>query len=72
MHSGNVKEEAGDFFGRTVVIAARVSGAAMGGEILVSQAVQEGLGGAFPLSAARSLTLKGLMGHHTAFPVSWK
>jgi len=72
MHSGNAKEEGGDFFGRTVVIAARVSGAAMGGEILVSQAVQEGLGGAFPLGAARSLTLKGLVGHHTVFPVSWK
>ena len=72
MHSGNAKAEAGDFFGRTVVIAARVASSAEGGEILVSQAVQEGLGGAFPLDGARSLTLKGLAGHHTVFPVVWK
>jgi class 3 adenylate cyclase len=71
MHSGNAKAEAGDFFGRTVVVAARVAAAATGGEILVSQAVQEGLDGAFPLGGARSLTLKGLVGHHSVFPVLW-
>ena len=32
MHSGNAKTEAGDFFGRTVVVAARVASAAAGGE----------------------------------------
>jgi adenylate cyclase len=72
MHCGNAKAEAGDFFGRTVVVAARVAGAAGGGEILVSQAVQEGLGGAFPLDRARSLSLKGLAGHHAAFPMLWQ
>jgi hypothetical protein len=59
MHCGNAKAEGGDFFGRTVVIAARVASAAGGGEILVSQAVQEGLGGAFRLDEARSLTFEG-------------
>jgi adenylate cyclase len=72
MHSGNAKAEAGDFFGRTVVIAARVAGAAAGGEILVSQAVQEDLAGAFPLGGVRSLNMKGMVGHHAAFPVSWQ
>jgi adenylate cyclase len=71
LHTGNAKAEAGDFFGRTVVIAARVATAASGGEILVSQAVQEDLGGAFPLGDVRSLDLKGLAGHHAAFPVNW-
>jgi class 3 adenylate cyclase len=72
MHAGNAKVEGGDFFGRTVVIAARVSGAASGGEILVSQTVQEGLSGAFALGEARSLSLKGLAGHHAVFPVLWR
>lgn len=47
-------------------------GSFVGGEILVSQAVQEGLGGAFPLDRARSLSLKGLAGHHAAFPMLWQ
>jgi adenylate cyclase len=72
MHCGNAKAEGGDFFGRTVVFAARLASAAAGGEILVSQAVQESLGGAFPLDEARSLSLKGLAGHHAAFPICWQ
>jgi adenylate cyclase len=71
LHAGNARAERGDFFGQTVVIAARVAGAAGGGEILASQAVQEDLGGAFRLAGARSLALKGLNGHHTVFPVLW-
>jgi len=72
MHCGNAKAEGGDFFGRTVVIAARVASAADGGEILVSQAVQESLAGAFRLDEARSLTLKGLAGRHVVFPIIWQ
>jgi class 3 adenylate cyclase len=71
IHNGNAKVEAGDFFGRTVVVAARIASAATGGEILVSQSVQEDLDGAYPLGAARSLSLKGLVGHHSVFPVLW-
>jgi class 3 adenylate cyclase len=58
MHSGSAKSEDGDFFGRTVVIAARVASSAAGGEILVSESVHEALGGAFPLAGVRSLALK--------------
>jgi class 3 adenylate cyclase len=71
MNCGNAKAEGGDFFGRTVIVAARLANAADGGEILVSQAVQESLGGAFRLDEARSLTLKGLAGQHAAFPIIW-
>ena len=42
IHRGNAKAEAGHFFGRAVVVAARISGAAAGDEILASQEVQEG------------------------------
>jgi len=52
MHYGNDKSEGGDFFGRTVVVAARRANAALGGEILVSQAVQEGPGSAFLFEGA--------------------
>jgi adenylate cyclase len=70
IHNGNAKAESGDFFGRTVVVAARIAGAAAG-ELLVSQAVQESLAGAFALGAPRSLLLKGFIGEHNAFPVIW-
>ena len=72
MHCGNARVEAGDFFGRTVVLAARVAGAAAGGEILVSREVQESFGGAFSLGAPRSLFLKGLAGHYVAYPMPWQ
>jgi adenylate cyclase len=72
MHCGNAKTEAGDFFGRTVVVAARVASAASGDEILVSQAVQESLGRSFPVGGSRTLVLKGMTGHHAVFPVLWQ
>jgi class 3 adenylate cyclase len=72
LHAGNARAEAGDFFGRTVVVAARIASMAAGGEILVSQAVQEDLDGAFPLSGPRSTVLKGLSGVHTVFEMMWK
>ena len=71
MHRGNAKAEAGDFFGRTVVVAARIASAAGGGEILVSQDVQDDLGGAFQLAEARSLSLKGVIESQTVFPLIW-
>ena len=70
VHSGNAREESGDFFGRTVIIAARVASAAAGREILVSQDVQSALGGAFALGEPETLRLKGLGGEFTVFPVT--
>jgi adenylate cyclase len=72
IHSGNAKEEGGDFFGRTVVIAGRIASAASGGEILISEEVREHLAGAFPLATSRSLALKGIIGNQSAFPVLWE
>jgi class 3 adenylate cyclase len=72
LHAGNAKAEGGDFFGRTVVVAARVSSMAGGGEILLSQEVQEGLNGAFPLEGPKALSLKGLGGIYTVFQLVWK
>jgi len=72
LHLGNAKAESGDFFGRTVVVAARIASAAVGGEILISEDVLESLAGAFPLERARSISLKGLPGDHVAFPLQWR
>jgi adenylate cyclase len=72
LHLGNAKAEGGDFFGRTVVVAARIASVANGGEILLSDSVRKSLGGAFPLEGARSISLKGLPGDHVAFPLRWQ
>jgi len=72
LHAGNAKAEGGDFFGRTVVVAARVSSMADGGEILLSQEVQQDLNGAFPLEGPKALALKGLSGIYTVFELVWK
>ncbi len=71
IHCGNVKVESGDFFGKTVVLAARISAAADGGEILVSDEVAQNLAGAFGLEASRSIALKGISGHQSVSPVRW-
>jgi adenylate cyclase len=72
LHCGKPSAENGDYFGREVVVAARVSGEAEGGEILVTEAVQQRLGGSIPLLGARILSLKGLTGEFPAFPLIWQ
>lgn len=42
MHHGPAVERAGDWFGATVNLAARVAAVAAGGEVLVTEAVREG------------------------------
>lgn len=72
LNTGNAKAEGGDFYGRTVVLAARITSSANGGEILISQTSQEDLEGAFTLDGPRSVTLKGLSGTYTVFSLNWK
>ncbi len=72
LHSGNALSDGGDFFGRTVVVAARVGAAATGGEILVSEPVQQSLGETFAFDGVRSAELKGLAGPYALFPLAWR
>jgi len=72
IHCGNAKSDSGDFFGRTVVVAARLTGQAGGGEILISQLAQGGLGRSFSLGEARSLSLKGLAGEYAVSTLLWR
>jgi class 3 adenylate cyclase len=73
LHVGEVIREADDFFGKTVIMAARIAAAAQGREILVSGllcALVESSGDV-RFGEPRSLALKGLEGMHEIRPVIW-
>ena len=70
VHAGSVISEEGDFFGRTVILAARIANAAAGGEILVSPEVAT----TAKIDAAeqRALDLKGFSEPQRVRAVRWK
>jgi class 3 adenylate cyclase len=71
LHSGEAIKHDDDFYGRTVVIAARIGALALGGEILASDlvyALARGLG-SFKFGEARHIALKGLEGEFALYPV---
>jgi class 3 adenylate cyclase len=73
MHTGTAIAEEGDFFGRNVILAARIAAAARGGEVLVSAEAHERTADAgFPFDDGRELDLKGLAGTHRVFSVIWQ
>ena len=73
MHTGTAIAEEGDFFGRNVILAARIAAAARGGEVLVSAEAHERTADAgLPFDDGRELDLKGLTGTHRVFSVIWQ
>ena len=75
MHTGEAIAEEGDLFGRSVVLAARIAAQAVGGEILVSEAIRrdcDGEDGAYGFESARELELKGLAGTHMVYGVTYE
>jgi len=71
LHAGEAVHHADDFYGRTVVVAARIADLALGDEILVSDLVHElarGLG-TFRFGEPRTARLKGLDGEFRLYPV---
>ena len=78
MHAGEAIREEGDFFGRSVIVAARIAAQARGGEILVSEALKEraeaadGDRGELGFDAGRELELKGLAGTHRVYRADWE
>jgi class 3 adenylate cyclase len=71
LHVGEAMRHADDFYGRTVVVAARIGGLALGGEILASSLVHglaQGLG-TFSFDEPKTVTLKGLEGSFDVYPV---
>jgi class 3 adenylate cyclase len=72
LHAGEVIREADDFFGKNVVLAARIAGTARGGEILVSAALQTATGStAARFGAPREVTLKGISEPQRIHAVAW-
>jgi eukaryotic-like serine/threonine-protein kinase len=73
LHAGEAIREEGDFFGRSVILAARIAAQAGGGEILVSSALKERcMDGELSFDGGRELELKGLAGTHRVFGTRWE
>lgn len=73
LHSGEVIKEGSDFFGKNVILAARIAAQAKGGEVLVSallKALVESSGDLM-WGDPRTAELKGLSGPHEIWPVEW-
>src|SRR4029079_11917096 len=71
LHAGEVIAEEGDFFGKNVILAARIAAKATGGEILVSSSLKEAAcpdeDDELSFDAGQELELKGLAGKHLVF-----
>ena len=72
VHVGEVLRDADDFFGHAVNYAARVAGAARGGEALVSALAHELVAptGEFAFGASREVELKGIDGAQLVYPLA--
>lgn len=73
IHAGETIKEEDDFFGRNVILAARVASQAGGGEILVSGIVKALIESAGDLQwgEPRFTELRGLSGQQELWPVAW-
>ncbi len=72
LHAGEVIKEGEDFFGRNVIMAARVASQAHGGEILASGWSKALVAGSdVTWGELRTVELKGLSGEHEIWPVVW-
>jgi class 3 adenylate cyclase len=72
-HSGFVIAEAEDFYGRNVVLAARIADRASGGEILVSATAKEYTESdpSLRFEHRGEFRLKGLVGEHSVYALLW-
>ncbi len=72
LHAGEPQRDDNDFYGATVNMAARVAGAAAGGEILVSSLVKAIVesSGEFAFDPPRTAELKGIPGTQELYPVT--
>ena len=73
LHTGEALRSEDDFFGKNVVLAARIAAQAKGGQILVSALLRELVlsTGEFEFGDERELELKGLSGVYRVFEVPW-
>jgi eukaryotic-like serine/threonine-protein kinase len=77
LHTGEVISEEGDYFGKNVILAARIAAQARGGEILVSEELREAASeeaagsNGLRFDEGRDLELKGLAGSHRVYRAEW-
>ena len=74
LHTGEAIKEGEDFFGKSVILAARIASHALGAQILVSsllKALVESRG-EFEFGDERNLELKGLSGSYSVYEVAWR
>jgi class 3 adenylate cyclase len=71
LHTGEAIREESDFYGRNVVVAARIADEARGGEILVSSVVKQlaDSSGDVTFQEEREVELAGLTGRHAVYKV---
>jgi class 3 adenylate cyclase/ketosteroid isomerase-like protein len=72
IHTGDALRDAEQFFGTTVHYAARVASHAVGGEVLVSEAVHHLVGASdgYTFLGGREVELKGIAGSHRLYALS--
>ena len=73
LHTGEVLKDAEKFFGKTVILAARIAAAARGGQILASSLSKEltESTGDLRFGKPRNVDLKGISGTQKLFAVEW-
>ncbi len=73
LHAGEAIKDGDDFYGRNVIMASRVAGKAVGGEILVSSLLRQLVESSVDVGTfadARDVELKCLAGSHTLYAVA--
>jgi class 3 adenylate cyclase len=73
LHTGEAIKEADDFYGKNVILAARIAGRAKGGQILVSEVTRTVIGSlaGVEFQDAGRKQLKGIKGRQRLFEVVW-
>ncbi len=74
LHAGEAIRDGNDYLGGAVMLAARITQAANGGEILVSSVLKElcDLSGEFEFGDGRDIYLKGLSEQRRVYSVRWQ
>ena len=74
LHTGEAIKEGDDFFGKSVILAARIASQAVGAQILVSSLLKALVESSreFEFGEGREVGLKGLSGVHAVFDVPWR
>jgi class 3 adenylate cyclase len=75
LHVGEVLRDGDDFFGKNVVLAARIAARAERDEVLVSSGLRNVVSGEdaeFTFDGGRVIELKGLPGSHRVYSAVWQ